>query len=333
MPTIAHEECLRVAVGIVSDQNDRVLVAQRPAETYQGNKWEFPGGKMELGETPADALRRELHEELGIRVTAAHPLVSISHDYTERSVLLHVWRVTRFTGTPVSRVHQNTQWVRPEDLQAMDLLAANRSIVQAIRLPSLYLITAASRYGSESTLERLEEALQAGVRLVQVREKALDRASYLSYANEVIALSHRYGAEVLLNTDVHTCRQTSADGIHLDSSHLMQCTLRPLPERMWVGASCHDESELRQAARIADFVVLGPVLPTASHPGATPLSWGRFAELVLGATVPVFAIGGMRPQHLGQARSAGAQGVAMISAIWEAPSITQAVADTVHGQA
>ncbi|MDH3692068.1 MAG: Nudix family hydrolase [Gammaproteobacteria bacterium] len=328
MPTTAHEARIHVAVGIVLDSHDRVLIAQRRSDGLHARKWEFPGGKFEPGESAIDALRRELHEELGICVLHAYPLITIAHDYGSRKVLLGVWRVTKFTGTPTNRENQNIQWVIPSDLWQFDLLAANRRIAQAIRLPSLYLITAAWRYGTEATLRRLEQALRAGARLVQLREKQMHRADLLSFADEVISLCHGCGAEVLLNADASLVKRSAADGIHLDSSALKRCETRPLPQDMWVGASCHDATELERAAQIpVDFAVLGPVFATQSHPNADPLSWQRFSALTETATFPVFAIGGMNPDHVSRARSAGAQGLAMISGIWEAPSVTQVLTE------
>jgi 8-oxo-dGTP diphosphatase len=110
-------------------------------------------------------------------------------------------------------------------------------------------------------------------------------------------------------------RRCGADGVHLPSASLMRMTERPTG--MLAGASCHDAAELQHAMNLGlDFAVIGPVKPTASHPGAQGIGWARFAELSHGATIPVYAIGGLHRADMESAWSAGAHGVAMISGAW-----------------
>ena len=99
MPSTAVD-VIAVAVGIVEDVHGRVLVARRAENKHQGGKWEFPGGKINVGETIPVALARELHEELGINLQAACPLLRVRHRYPDQTVLLDVWRVTEYTGEP-----------------------------------------------------------------------------------------------------------------------------------------------------------------------------------------------------------------------------------------
>jgi 8-oxo-dGTP diphosphatase len=99
---------------------------------------------------------------------------------------------------------------------------------------------------------------------------------------------------------------------------------RPVPPEYVVAASCHDETELRQAARIgADFAVLSPVHATRSHPNARPLGWAEFARLRMISDIPVYALGGVTADDLETARVAGAAGLAMIHGIWDAASIKE----------
>jgi 8-oxo-dGTP diphosphatase len=94
-------------------------------------------------------------------------------------------------------------------------------------------------------------------------------------------------------------------------------SLAARPAAGLVAASCHDAEQLAHAIRLElDFAVLGPVKPTASHPGAAPMGWSRFAELARGASIPVYAIGGMSSVDLYDAWRAGAHGVAMIRSAW-----------------
>lgn len=326
MPSTAVE-LIPVAVGILEDAKGRILVARRPDHKHQGGKWEFPGGKIDAEETMPTALERELHEELGIRVSAASPLLRVRYSYPEKSVLLDVWRVTDFSGEPQGREGQPIRWVQPEELERLDLPAADVPIVRALRLPPFYLITDSRRYGKTEMLALIERALRAGARLLQVREPLMAQDEYTDYARKVCALAHAHGARVLLNADpewVHAC---GADGVHLSSRRLMSLPTRPLPLPYLVAASCHSAAELAQAVRLkADFSLLSPVLPTASHPDTPALGWERFVQLRLASDIPVYALGGMQPRYLSEARQHGAQGLAMIGGIWEAVSMEMALA-------
>lgn len=308
---------VHVVAAAIFNARGEVLIARRPAHLHQGGLWEFPGGKVEPGETVERALERELHEELGIEVERARPLIRVPHDYPDKRVLLDVWRVDRFRGEPHGREGQPVAWVAPEALVQYEFPAANLPIVTAVRLRQYYLITGAPAEDPTRFLSVLEASLRAGIRLVQLRAKALSADAFRALVDSALSLCHRYGARLLLNAEPELVDELNADGVHLSSHRLQQLRSRPLGRDKWVAASCHDEAELEHACRIGvDFVVVGPVLPTASHPGAPALGWEGLRRLTEGATVPVYALGGMTPAHLGEAFACGAQGIAAISSLW-----------------
>jgi len=315
-----------VAVGIIENAQHRILVARRPEHKHQGGKWEFPGGKIHVGEAVHDALARELHEELGITLRGACPMQRVRHDYADRSVLLDVWRVTDYTGELRGREGQPLRWLMPQELVSLDLPDADLPIVRALQLPLHYLITDSRRYGKTGMLALIERALHAGARLLQLREPHMSIEEYTDYAHSVIALTRRFGARVLLNADPSLVGVCGADGVHLSGRRLMDLSERPLSLSCLVAASCHNRAELVQASLIhVDFSVLSPVLPTASHPQVTPLGWAGFQHLRLHSDVPVYALGGMQPDNLNMARQMGAQGLAMIQGLWGAPSVELAM--------
>jgi 8-oxo-dGTP diphosphatase len=119
-------------VGLIEDGHGRWLINQRPAGKEMAGAWEFPGGKVGSGEEPLVALHRELHEELGIEVTAAEPLLTLEHDYPEKRVKLDVWRVLAYDGTPEPRERQVLRWVATAELAEAGLLPADRPIVDAL---------------------------------------------------------------------------------------------------------------------------------------------------------------------------------------------------------
>ena len=123
---------VHIAVGVVVNNNAEVLVARRAKHLHQGGLWEFPGGKLEPGETVEQALVRELQEELSIRAEVFAPLLSIAHDYGDKKVLLDAWLVTRFTGKPVGMQGQAVQWSRIAELGDLTFPAANTAIIKKL---------------------------------------------------------------------------------------------------------------------------------------------------------------------------------------------------------
>lgn len=320
---IQGHEPVHVAVGIISNERDEVLIARRPPGVHQGGRWEFPGGKRRPAETINAALARELKEELDIDVYAARPLIQVPHQYPERAVLLDVWRIESWRGPARACEGQPLEWVKPSDLDASVFPAADVPIITALKLPSLYLITPEPGDDLEVFLGILEKCLDAGVRLVQFRAKAMKLGALRLLGTKMSTLCARYGAQLLVNACPTEAVRLDAQGVHLTSARLLQLTERPLDRRYWVAASCHNATELEHACRIGvDFVVLSPVRPTPSHVHAQPLGWDAFARLTDKTWVPVFALGGLGPEDISLAWCAGGQGLAMISRVWAASDPT-----------
>jgi len=363
-----------VVVGAIFNGVDEILLAFRAPTAPQGGLWEFPGGKVEAGESAPHALARELQEEVGISVVSARPLIRIRHHYDEslsggrsrhpalsmdgrvsrtqdalerpsgdtcasmhggrsrhpafrntstslcgeKIVLLDVWRVDTFAGEPFGREGQPVEWVAIKDLAQRNYPAANWPIVNAVRLPSRYLITPEPSPNTQEFLYGLERSLRSGIRLVQLRAKTLGETAYAELARQVLPVCHTHQAQLILNAAPALVEEIGADGVHLDSARLMSLSARPFSSsRLWVGASCHNAKELAHAGRLgADFAVVSPVLETTSHPGATPLGWTGFHELTELAVLPVYALGGMTQRHVTQAYEHGAQGIAGVSSLW-----------------
>jgi len=124
---------IAVAAGILTDAAGRTLLAQRPEGAHMAGWWEFPGGKLDDGETPLGGLTRELREELGVEVHSAEPLLSYRHEYPERVVHLHVWRVSEFAGEPTGLEGQALRWAAVDQLMEIGLLPADLPIVEALQ--------------------------------------------------------------------------------------------------------------------------------------------------------------------------------------------------------
>ncbi len=306
---------INVAVAVVQRSDGRVLLAERPPGKVSGGFWEFPGGKFEIAEDARRALARELHEEVGIELDTAYPWMTYDHAYDDKIVRLHVFRVLAWRGAPHGREGQRIAWEDPAAVSVAPLLPANGRLLQALNLPSVYAITHARKHGVSAFIPKLVTALEAGVRLVQVREPWMTSEQLAQFARRVTALARRYQARVLVNGDLAAALRAGADGVHLQADQLMRLGTPPAVG-FWA-ASCHSAEELAQAARLqANFVVVSQVLPTASHPGRPGIGWDRFAALARNCPIPVYALGGMRFDLLETAMHHGAHGIALQSEVW-----------------
>jgi 8-oxo-dGTP diphosphatase len=123
---------LLVVAAALYDGDGRVLIAERPAGKHMAGRWEFPGGKVNVGEVEAQALARELREELGIEVTSSRPYMRLTHSYDDRDVELSMWIVERYSGAPQGLDRQRLKWVQPARLLDEDILEADRPFVEAL---------------------------------------------------------------------------------------------------------------------------------------------------------------------------------------------------------
>ncbi|NRB24444.1 8-oxo-dGTP diphosphatase MutT [Shewanella sp.] len=130
--SIAQTKRVHVAVGVIINADNQILLAKRLTHLHQGGKWEFPGGKVEAGESVTQALTRELKEEVDLTITATRSLMSISHDYPDKQVLLDIHWVTCFTGNAHGLEGQEVKWVPKSDLPNYDFPEANKPIIEKI---------------------------------------------------------------------------------------------------------------------------------------------------------------------------------------------------------
>jgi 8-oxo-dGTP diphosphatase len=309
-----------VVAAVLTLPDGRVLLAQRPPGKVYAGYWEFPGGKVEPGESLEAALARELHEELGIVVSRAHRWITRVFDYPHASVRLNFFRVFDWQGAPHPHEGQIFSWQLPDAVEVTPLLPANFPILKALALPPLLGISHAESLGIDTFLARLDVALHNGLRLIQLRDKTLPQETRLQLARETVRRARPHGARVVVNGGLDLARAANADGVHLDSSAAARLTARPdyaKPDSFLVGVSCHDAAELEHAAAIeADFALLSPVLPTLTHPGADTLGWEAFSRLAAASPIPVYGLGGLGRDDVALAQSHGAHGVALLRGAW-----------------
>jgi len=310
-----HSKVVDVAAAVIERPDGSFLLAQRPPGKAYAGYWEFPGGKVEPGEPVAEALKRELHEELGIVIEQAYPWITRVYSYPHATVRLHFHRVPKWQGEPHPHEQQGLAWQRCGALSVSPMLPANAPVLKALSLPIVYAITHAWETGVERALAQLDDALAGGLRLVQIREAKLERLAREGFTAEATRRVCALGGIVLVNGDEELAGHAGAHGLHLTAQALMAAKRRPQIE--WCGASCHDAAELAQAEKLGvDFAVLGPVMEKSGQPNHPGMGLQRFGALAGGRSLPVFALGGMQLADLHSARARGAHGVAMIRGAW-----------------
>ncbi len=205
---------VEVAAAVIEREDGTFLLGRRPPGGVYAGWWEFPGGKVEQGETAHAALLRELDEELGIQVTASQPWITREHEYEHAHVRLHFFRVTAWQGELRDLQHDRLSWQRADAVEVAPVLPANAPVFAGMLLPDLYGITQASEIGMVEQLRRLQFALIRGLRLVQLRETGLRDEVRQRFAREAVKLCRQHGARILINNDIELAREVRADGVH-----------------------------------------------------------------------------------------------------------------------
>ncbi len=304
-----------MVAGVLRDASGRILLAERPAGREHAGLWEFPGGKLEPGESAEQALRRELAEELGISIGATRPLICVPHAGGRRPLRLDALEVMGYDGTLHGREGQAIRWTPIDQLDRWPMPPADRPVVAALTAPALYPISPEPT-DRDACLRDVEGLLARGIRRLQLRAKHGTDADLAPLVAELLQRTRAVGATLLLNGRIALAQQLGC-GVHLTEAQLRGCARRPLPAESPVAASCHDLDALRRAEALGcDFAVLGPVRPTASHPGAGTLGWNGFAALREQVALPIYALGGLTAADLAVARAHGAQGIAAIRGLW-----------------
>ena len=305
--------------AVITDARGRLLLARRDGTSDLAGLWEFPGGKLEPGETPEQALVRELQEELDITVEVGPPLMQVPQQYPDKRLRLDVRRVTAWQGKPRGHEGQALTWVAPDKLARYSMPPADLPVVAALQQPDRYLVTPEPDTDDDAWLEALAQAVAAGIYRVHLRAPGLaatDPERWRRLVRRAAERLHGAGIELLIGADIELARELGV-GVHLRAAQLADIATRPLPEILPVAASCHTDDELRMAQALGcDFAVVGAIRATATHPGAKPLGWAGFEALREITALPLYAIGGLAPADIDEARTHGAQGIAAIRALW-----------------
>lgn len=308
---------LHVVAGVIVDAHGRILLTRRTEGRDLAGLWEFPGGKLEPGESPQAALKRELHEELGIDADIGAPLIAVPQAMPARRIVLDVYRVDAWRGSPRGLDGQAMAWVPPGKLGRYPMPPADRPVVAALLDPDHYLVTPSPHDLSDDLwLAALDASLGAGIKRVQLRGPGCRPGRWQTLVAEAVARCQAHRAEVLVSGDERLAER-HAIGLHLPAAALMKRRKRGLADELPLAASCHTARELQHAEAIGcDFAVVGAVKETPSHPGQAGIGWDGFSTLRETASLPIYAIGGLSLADGDQARRHGAQGIAAIRGLW-----------------
>ena len=313
-----HTKVVDVAVGVIM-RGTQVLISWRHAGQHQGNRYEFPGGKIDAGESPVAGLTRELKEELGIEVLQAIRAGQLQFAYPEKTVRLHIFKVTGFSGEPVGQEGQPVQWVERHELPNYQFPDANAPILRMVLLPEQYVICR-ERQAAESPAQWLHWHAQAVPQQawLYVRCPEIMADEYMQLVQQLA--SQRPDLQLLVMSR-HALRVADSGcagvrGVHFSRQDLLRLqSLSGYPAAWFKVAACHDVVAIQQANQLGlDAVLLSPLHVTASHQQVAALGWDGWQDLCLQSHVPVYALGGVQPTELPAVQQRGGFGVAGIRA-------------------
>lgn len=299
----------RVAVGVLVRGDGAVLLADRPAGKPYAAHWEFPGGKIEDGESVEAALARELREELDLLIARSDPWVVLEHDYPHAYVRLYFRRVFDWQGTPRPVEGQRLIFLAPGAPAPTPLLPAAVPPLRWIQLPSVSLYSPGDAGGAAVAADWLEERLARGLRQVIWHEPALDGAALEQALRHCAARANAYGARLLVDArSLVRCpaAASSVDGVFLAAAELRAAAARPAAG--WLGAAVRTPDDLARAAALGcDFAIAQPT-------GADRPAQEAAAALCQECPLPVYLETSAGLAALEHARAAGAHGLALAAA-------------------
>lgn len=299
----------------------RVLLSQRRPGKHLAGSWEFPGGRVEPGESEYSALQRELKEELGITIHAAERWCTLTHRYPEKTVCLKIYRVTDWSGVASGLEGQAIEWVPWHAVPERPMPPADQALLKLFGMSPCYLMDQVSELGW--TFEGLLQAWEA--RIAAIAQTPWSEASWLvqwtgprnDESDQAMALGQaavcsakRAGHVCLVDGTEAWAKRLGADGVALSKAHGMALTQRP-KDLVWAAMACDDDASLQHATRLGlDFVLLSPLRAASVQHSNSPLGGGAFEALVEHAGVPVIAVGGLAVDDLAWVRSLGGFGIA-----------------------
>ena len=302
---------VRVAAAVILAPDGRVLLAQRPAGKAYAGYWEFPGGKLEYGESVRDALVRELREELGIEVLDAAPWLVQRYVYPHAAVELNFWRVFAFAGEPFGHDGQAFRWQTPGRFDVDPLLPANTAILRALTLGTVCGIVPAAAVASDTVVQRIEaRVVDGGIGLVCVDAAGAEPALGRAAVARLRGVAERTGARLLLR-GADAAAAPGPTGELWSVQELRATAARPAD--IFVGADCLDAADLARAGALGlDFGIVGSAATGTRAPIGADVAateWDTFSHIAAATPLPVLVDGALAAAGLPVAQRRGAHGI------------------------
>lgn len=272
---------------------------------------------METNESPSEALKREIFEELGVVIKKYKQWTTRRVVEKNKTTILYFFLITSWTGMVEGREGQELQWINLKKYNATKVLPPNQVIHHALKndLPDIYAITNLQEISSDKFFQALIRKVNDGLGLIQIREKNLIKTELEALIVRIKKILQNTNVRIVINSSIDLAYEYELDGVHLNSKQLHE--LKYFPKDLLVGASCHSENDLMVAEKKnADFAVLGSVKETLTHPDLEPIGWAKFNKLVTNSNIPIYSIGGMTKNDILSSFDCGAIGIASQRAIW-----------------
>jgi 8-oxo-dGTP diphosphatase len=304
-----------VAVCVVQTPDGRVLLAERTGRQVAAGFWELPGGKIETGESAAQAAARELQEETGLTPLGVKPWRSYEHEFPTKRLRLQFFRARGWQGSPYGREGQRLAWVDPAAPHVGPILPSNDRALFALSMPAAYIVADfGPRSSDQVVLSAIRDAMASGNTLIRVRTTATSPGQSATLLARVAGIAAEFPAARLFASSTMDARRAGLAGVHSRAQELRSLTARP-PVPLWA-VTCHDETDLARAVSLgADFVVLSPIQPDPERPWQTPIGWDGLRRYVAASPVCIYAHGGLTPADMQTAQQAGAAGVVLSCAV------------------
>jgi len=316
---------IHVVAGIIRHpkNSSRVFFTRRKKGQHLENLWEFPGGKVEAGESRFHALQRELTEETSIQVHSALPFHSLIHHYKDKVIYLDVWEVKKFSGYAHGREGQESTWLMQQEIPQYPFPEADLPVLKALSLPSTIVITPEfTEPEADSMLLHFTRLMrQHRYRLILFRSHLLDDKQYLDIAIKLKQICALNNAELIISrpelNSLGSVLFESFKRWHIDSALLSSLHSNDIDESIILSTTCHNKTQLEMAEKFnCDFALLPIFKGISKNRGPVDQGWFRFNKITQQCRIPVFAFGGLQRKDLTLARYQGAIGVAGTSDCW-----------------